>query len=78
MKLELLEVEFIQLTVIIRTIPIWYGVFTDCPQVQVTHPYEAQQPDELNLDTGDVVNILRKTPDGMLSIIQTKIQIEKL
>ncbi|XP_067946301.1 uncharacterized protein [Watersipora subatra] len=36
----------------------------DCPQVQVTHDYSAQQPDELNLQIGDVVNVLRKTPDG--------------
>lgn len=40
------------------------SVLTDCPQVQVAHNYVAQQPDELNLETGDVVNVLRKTKDG--------------
>ena len=41
---------------------------TDCPQVQVTQDYIAQQPDELNLKTGEILNVLRKTPDGMLYI----------
>ncbi|KAK3912006.1 Ephexin-1 [Frankliniella fusca] len=36
----------------------------DCPQVRSEHPYAAQQPDELSLDVGDVVNVLRKTKDG--------------
>lgn len=36
----------------------------DCPQVRSEHPYVAQQPDELSLDVGDVVNVLRKTKDG--------------
>ncbi|XP_034248382.1 ephexin-1-like isoform X1 [Thrips palmi] len=36
----------------------------DCPQVRSEHPYTAQQPDELSLDVGDVVNVLRKTKDG--------------
>ena len=36
----------------------------DCPQVRSEHTYVAQQPDELSLDVGDVVNVLRKTKDG--------------
>ncbi|XP_054285707.1 uncharacterized protein LOC129002133 isoform X2 [Macrosteles quadrilineatus] len=33
----------------------------DCPQVTVVHAYTPQQPDELPLSLGDVVNVLRKT-----------------
>lgn len=36
----------------------------DCPQVQAKHPYAALQPDELQLDAGDVVNVTRKMADG--------------
>lgn len=36
----------------------------DCPQVQVIHAYEAQEPDEINLEVGEIINILRKTADG--------------
>lgn len=36
----------------------------DCPQVQCIYPYFAQQPDELSLEESDVVNVLRKMPDG--------------
>ncbi|CAG0924981.1 unnamed protein product [Notodromas monacha] len=36
----------------------------DCPQVQAIHPYTAQQPDELSLETSDVVNVFKKTADG--------------
>ncbi|CAB3386457.1 Hypothetical predicted protein [Cloeon dipterum] len=36
----------------------------DCPQVQAIHAYVAQQPDELSLEVADVVNVLRKLPDG--------------
>jgi neuronal guanine nucleotide exchange factor len=36
----------------------------DCPQVQALHAYVGQQPDELSLDVADVVNVLRKLPDG--------------
>ena len=36
----------------------------DCPQVQALHDYQAQQSDELSLVPGDVVNVLRKLPDG--------------
>ena len=38
----------------------------DCPQMQAIHPYQAQQSDELSLDISDVVNVLKKTPDGIL------------
>jgi hypothetical protein len=36
----------------------------DCPQVHALHDYQAQQSDELSLVPGDVVNVLRKLPDG--------------
>lgn len=36
----------------------------DCPQVCATHSYLAVQPDELSLQNGDVMNVLRKTADG--------------
>ncbi|XP_065656277.1 rho guanine nucleotide exchange factor 26 isoform X8 [Hydra vulgaris] len=36
----------------------------DCPQVQVKRAYQAQQSDELTLIEGDVLKVLRKTPDG--------------
>ncbi|XP_035207512.1 uncharacterized protein LOC118182260 isoform X2 [Stegodyphus dumicola] len=36
----------------------------DCPQVQCTHAYNAQQPDELSLEEADVVNVFRKMADG--------------
>nr|CAD7569274.1 unnamed protein product [Timema californicum] len=36
----------------------------DCPQVTAVHPYLAGQPDELSLNVADVVNVLRKMPDG--------------
>ncbi|KAG1667383.1 Ephexin-1 [Nymphon striatum] len=36
----------------------------DCPQVQVLHFYQAQQPDELTLEESDVVNVFRKMADG--------------
>lgn len=36
----------------------------DCPQVQVTHTYIAEQPDELSLEEADVVNVFRKMADG--------------
>lgn len=41
----------------------------DCPQVRSEHPYVAQQPDELSLDVGDVVNVLRKTKDGKSNLL---------
>lgn len=40
--------------------------FADCPQVNALHNYTAQQPDELSLYEGDVINVLRKLPDGKL------------
>lgn len=36
----------------------------DCPQVQVIHPYQAEQSDEITLIEGDVIKVLRKLPDG--------------
>ncbi|KAI1707214.1 rhoGEF domain-containing protein [Ditylenchus destructor] len=36
----------------------------DCPQAIAVHTYEASQEDELSLENGDLVNILRKMPDG--------------
>lgn len=36
----------------------------DCPQVTALHNYSAQQPDELSLYEGDVINVLKKLPDG--------------
>uniref|UniRef100_A0A9I3EGW4 Guanine nucleotide exchange factor tim n=1 Tax=Anopheles dirus TaxID=7168 RepID=A0A9I3EGW4_9DIPT len=36
----------------------------DCPQVIAVHPYQALQPDELDLDISDVVNVHRKMADG--------------
>ncbi|XP_071446078.1 uncharacterized protein Exn isoform X2 [Hetaerina americana] len=36
----------------------------DCPQVAAIHQYLSQQPDELSLELSDVVNVLRKLPDG--------------
>ncbi|KAJ6640769.1 Ephexin-1 [Pseudolycoriella hygida] len=36
----------------------------DCPQVMAKHTYLGLQPDELNLDPGDVVNVTRKMADG--------------
>jgi neuronal guanine nucleotide exchange factor len=38
----------------------------DCPQVMAIHPYVAYQPDELSLEVGDVVNVLRKINDGKI------------
>ncbi|XP_052859604.1 uncharacterized protein LOC128266854 [Anopheles cruzii] len=36
----------------------------DCPQVIAVHPYQALQPDELDLDIKDVVHVHRKMADG--------------
>uniref|UniRef100_A0A8L8JWN4 Rho guanine nucleotide exchange factor 7 n=1 Tax=Heligmosomoides polygyrus TaxID=6339 RepID=A0A8L8JWN4_HELPZ len=36
----------------------------DCPQAVAVHCYNKNQDDELSLEVGDVVNILRKMPDG--------------
>jgi neuronal guanine nucleotide exchange factor len=43
---------------------------TDCPQVQAIHQYKAQQPDELNLEESDVINVFKKMIDGMSLILQ--------
>lgn len=37
----------------------------DCPQVMAKHVYQAQEPDELALDPGDIVNVTKKMADGM-------------
>ncbi|CAG9538273.1 unnamed protein product [Cercopithifilaria johnstoni] len=36
----------------------------DCPQAVAVHRYSPNQEDELPLEKGDLVNILRKMPDG--------------
>ena len=33
------------------------------------HDYQAQQSDELSLVPGDVVNVLRKLPDGINTLV---------
>ncbi|KAJ8418611.1 hypothetical protein AAFF_G00001100 [Aldrovandia affinis] len=38
----------------------------DCPQVQCTVAYSTQQPGELSLLLGDVLNVIQKTIDGFL------------
>ncbi|XP_078492645.1 ephexin-1-like [Ciona intestinalis] len=38
----------------------------DCPQFQCVLPYIAEQPDELTIDVGDVMQVLKKTSDGWL------------
>ena len=36
----------------------------DCPQVTAIHNYNADQPDELQLCRGDIINVTRKMTDG--------------
>ncbi|XP_072745252.1 uncharacterized protein Exn [Anoplolepis gracilipes] len=36
----------------------------DCPQVMAKYPYSPNQPDELSLQSGDVINVLKKMADG--------------
>ncbi|XP_061104536.1 rho guanine nucleotide exchange factor 15-like isoform X2 [Conger conger] len=36
----------------------------DCPQVQCSEQYVAQQADELNLEPTNIINVLRKTNEG--------------
>ncbi|XP_069775961.1 ephexin-1-like isoform X2 [Narcine bancroftii] len=36
----------------------------DCPQVQCLIPYTAQQADELSLEPADVINVIKKSPEG--------------
>ncbi|XP_058806869.1 uncharacterized protein LOC131673142 isoform X2 [Phymastichus coffea] len=38
----------------------------DCPQVMALYSYAPRQPDEVGLQPGDVINVLRKTSDGWL------------
>lgn len=47
-----------------KNIHFIFVLFTDCPQVQAAFDYVAQQPDELNLERGDVIKVFRKMPDG--------------
>lgn len=53
----------------------------DCPQVVIKHSYQALEPDELTLDNGDVVNVLRKMKDDgrfyTLKIIQNLINFSR-
>ena len=44
----------------------------DCPQVQAVFDYKAKQPDELDLQRGDVVKVYRKMADGKSTIIFNK------
>lgn len=45
----------------------------DCPQVVIKHAYQALEPDEITLDAGDVVNVLRKMKDdGELKTISVR------
>ncbi|KAJ8008343.1 hypothetical protein DPEC_G00103840 [Dallia pectoralis] len=37
----------------------------DCPQVQCVEPYAAQQADELTLEPTEIINVVRKTNEGM-------------
>ena len=37
---------------------------SDCPQVQAIYDYHSEQPDELSLERGDIVKVLRKMADG--------------
>ncbi|XP_010903400.2 rho guanine nucleotide exchange factor 15 isoform X1 [Esox lucius] len=37
----------------------------DCPQVQCVEPYVAQQADELTLEPTEIINVVRKTNEGM-------------
>lgn len=36
----------------------------DCPQVAAVYAYQSTQPDELNLQKGDIVNVNKKMADG--------------
>ena len=39
-------------------------IFSDCPQVRAIHSYHSEQPDEINLQEGEIIKVLRKLPDG--------------
>lgn len=39
----------------------------DCPQIKCIQTYEAKQEDELDLELDELVNVLRKLPDGKLA-----------
>ncbi|KAM6932670.1 ephexin-1 isoform 2-T2 [Lycodopsis pacificus] len=38
----------------------------DSPQVQCIHSYSSQEPDELSIETADVLNLLERTDDGWM------------
>ena len=40
------------------------SLHADCPQVQAIFDYHVTQPDELDLQRGDVVKVYRKMADG--------------
>lgn len=44
-------------------------VWIDCPQVQAVCKFVAHEPDELSLEESDVVNVIRKLPDGKWLIL---------
>ena len=48
----------------IWSVTFWCFIDADCPQVQAIYDYEAKQPDELDLQRGDVVKVFRKMADG--------------
>lgn len=45
----------------------------DCPQMIAIYEFTASQPDELSLSIGDMVNVLKKIPDGKLIKHLTKV-----
>lgn len=45
------------------------SILSDCPQYTCIYQYEAQQPDELSLQNGDVMQVLKKTSDGECFVI---------
>ena len=38
--------------------------YLDCPEVVALHQYIAQQPDELSMEPGDWIRVLKKMRDG--------------
>jgi len=51
-------------------------VFADCPQVQVIERYEPNQPDELQLEESDVVDVFRKMADGSYNKFYTHLILQ--
>lgn len=50
----------------------------DCPQVTAVHNYTANQPDELPITRGDVINVTRKMADGKCQLLLRKTNKNKL